>query len=336
VALLTAAAASGSAPPILGADRDSAAVAAADTGTLQGRVVSRLDRRPLPATVVVLGTRLTAQTDSVGRFRIAGAPAGPHRVYVQSKGYAPETRSAVIEAGAIAELEVALEARPIPPRGHLAGWVTRDGRAAPLPHVYVSPVVVENAVRSDEDGHFEIGNLPPGWFEMRAVGLGYEERRFRILIEDARTTLVGIDLGASLAQLPPGGRRRPAPGAPGGAAGSPAAPAPGPFRAVRALADSAGLEPQAPGVPQAGSAPVRFTVPAAPADTVAARQVSVRIVDADGLLVRELGGHALAPGGYLMGWDGKDAAGSGVPPGFYRVRIEADGTPIAESLTRTP
>jgi hypothetical protein len=279
----------------------------------------------------VLGTGLAAQTDAGGHFRIVGVPPGPQRISAQSPGHFPESGVAVIEAGSVAEIEMVLAVRAPPARGRLAGHVTREGGAAPVPRVYLSPTDVENAVRTDEDGSFEIETLAPGWREMRAVALGYEEQRFRVLIENSRTTLVAIDLGVSLAQ-PPGGGRKPV--AKDGTQRAP--PPPEPFVPVPAPADTAGVEPQATGTPLAGAVPIRFTVPGGAPDTLGARPVAVEIADGAGRRLRGLIARALAPGGYLVGWDGKDEAGRVVSPGFYRVRIRVEGAAEVESLTRTP
>jgi hypothetical protein len=64
--------------------------------------------------------------------------------------------------------------------------------------------------------------------------------------------------------------------------------------------------------------------------------VAVEIADGAGRRLRGLIARALAPGGYLVGWDGKDEAGRVVSPGFYRVRIRVEGAAEVESLTRTP
>ena len=303
-----------------------AAVAGAQPGAIEGRVVARADRRPLPATVRVLGTALWARADTAGRFRIAEVPAGTHEVQASAPGYSAASRVALVEAGRVAEIEIPLAARTLPARGRLAGRVTRDGGAAPVRHAYLSPTAAESEVRSRDDGWFEFPSLKPGWHEVRVVALGFAERRFRALVEDRWTTLVPVDLGASLTQPPAGGPPRPAPAAP---------PPAEPFVPERPPADSVGTDRQAADTPWAGAVPIRVVVPAG-ADTLAARAVTVAVADRAGRRVRGLSEGPLPRGRYLLGWDGKDDDGRAVPTGHYRVRVEVDGEAAGGGLTRTP
>ena len=65
-----------------------AEVGAQTTGTIAGTVVAGETGRPLPnAVVLVDGESLAAVTNAVGRFEIAGAPAGTIELTVQAAGY---------------------------------------------------------------------------------------------------------------------------------------------------------------------------------------------------------------------------------------------------------
>jgi hypothetical protein len=58
--------------------------------TITGRVRDAASGAPAPGALVALeGTRLTAVTDSVGLYRLTGAPAGPQVLFVRRVGYAP-------------------------------------------------------------------------------------------------------------------------------------------------------------------------------------------------------------------------------------------------------
>lgn len=55
--------------------------------TLTGRVLDAITRQPIrSATIGIVALRLQAGTDSIGRFRIEGIPAGEYRVIVRSIG----------------------------------------------------------------------------------------------------------------------------------------------------------------------------------------------------------------------------------------------------------
>src|SRR5262249_37488934 len=94
---------------------------ASPCGTLCGRVADAVDQKPLGyANVVILGTKLGAQTDEQGNFTIDRVPAGAWRVRVLAMGADPVT-TAVIVAG------TTQTPPPAPPRG---GSVPRGTRAA--------------------------------------------------------------------------------------------------------------------------------------------------------------------------------------------------------------
>lgn len=333
-ALCLAPAPAGSASPAGGAAAgtparaDSASSGALEQGSVAGRVLARAGRRPLRLVKVSLvNGRVASYTDSAGVYRLEGVPAGGQAVRAETAGFIPVTRSVEVSPGRTAELDFELDAVKPRPSGRLGGRVTHDGGAAPLPRVYVSRVAVENATRADSAGVFLIPSVPPGWHPMRAVALGYDEVRFRALVEDGKTTLVTLDMGRSLAAPPAGA---------GGGERAAAASSPGGHVPVRALADSAGAPPQRAGHPSPGEIEIAFEVPPGPGPLQGDREVTLEILDADGRTVRRLVEWPLAPGAYLAGWDGADGGGSGVPAGFYTVRLTVEGALAGEFLTRTP
>ena len=96
----------GSGPP--------AAAEAQTTGTIAGTVVAVETGQPVPnAVVLVDGESLAAVTNAVGRFEIAGAPAGAVGLTVQAAGYL-ELRVADVQvvAGAAAAVTIELVATP--------------------------------------------------------------------------------------------------------------------------------------------------------------------------------------------------------------------------------
>ncbi|HKA23880.1 MAG TPA: carboxypeptidase-like regulatory domain-containing protein [Candidatus Eisenbacteria bacterium] len=90
---------------------------ASPCGTLCGRVADAVDQKPLGyANVVILGTKLGAQTDEQGNFTIDRVPAGAWRVRVLAMGADPVT-TAVIVAGTT-ETSIAVPVRVVSfPRG---------------------------------------------------------------------------------------------------------------------------------------------------------------------------------------------------------------------------
>ena len=60
------------------------------TGAVVGRVTDAATRQGVPNVVMAIdGTRLGANTDQDGRYRIANVPAGPHTLSVRRIGYSP-------------------------------------------------------------------------------------------------------------------------------------------------------------------------------------------------------------------------------------------------------
>jgi TonB-linked SusC/RagA family outer membrane protein len=87
-----------------------AGVAAAQTGSLTGRVTAKGSNQPIPdAHVTIVGSRLGASTNSEGVYRIAGVPAGAHTVRALRIGYAELTSSVTVTAGAPATLDFSLD-----------------------------------------------------------------------------------------------------------------------------------------------------------------------------------------------------------------------------------
>ena len=77
-----------------------AAAAGAQTGVLSGTVVAGEGRAPLAgATVTVVGTGITAVTDSSGRFTIAGLQAGEVELSVRGSRFIPLSDRVRIAAG---------------------------------------------------------------------------------------------------------------------------------------------------------------------------------------------------------------------------------------------
>src|SRR2546421_143865 len=86
--------------------------AKAQQGTIRGTVTAAETGAPLArATVSVLGTPLSAVTDGVGRYAMAGVPAGPLRVRARMLGDAPADRGVVVAPGPDTVIDPQLKAQ---------------------------------------------------------------------------------------------------------------------------------------------------------------------------------------------------------------------------------
>jgi len=64
------------------------ATCAAETGTIQGRVVDRETGKRIPGVVVAIdGVGVVAATDTQGFYRMSSVPAGPRRLFASCFGY---------------------------------------------------------------------------------------------------------------------------------------------------------------------------------------------------------------------------------------------------------
>ena len=88
-----------------------AAIALAQGGELQGRVLGNSSRTPLSgaqATLPALG--LSALTDAAGKFRIANIRPGEHILVLKAAGFSPETTFVRVDADAVIASEFVLKA----------------------------------------------------------------------------------------------------------------------------------------------------------------------------------------------------------------------------------
>src|SRR5216110_1107717 len=83
-------------------------------GTITGTVTAAGTVTPLVrATVSVVGTRLSAETDAAGRYTLGGVPVGTQRLRARMLGYAPADTSVVVEEGKEAVVDLQLKAQAI-------------------------------------------------------------------------------------------------------------------------------------------------------------------------------------------------------------------------------
>ncbi len=82
-------------------------------GVLAGIVTDSVGVGIAGANLTVLATTAQAYSDSTGRFRIAGAPAGPHTLVARRIGFLPETLAVSIPSDRAIETSVRLHAAPV-------------------------------------------------------------------------------------------------------------------------------------------------------------------------------------------------------------------------------
>ena len=91
-----------------------APVAAAQQGTVAGRVTDQTTQQPVSgAQVIVEGSALRTQTNQEGRYRIEKLSPGQYRLQVRLIGYATTVRPVTVAAGEAAQLDFTLSAAPV-------------------------------------------------------------------------------------------------------------------------------------------------------------------------------------------------------------------------------
>jgi TonB-dependent starch-binding outer membrane protein SusC len=89
-------------------------LAAQQTGTLTGVVTNAATMRPISGVQVhIPGTNLGTLTQANGQYLLLNVPAGPVSVVVEMIGYARETHTARVEAGASTTLNIGISERAI-------------------------------------------------------------------------------------------------------------------------------------------------------------------------------------------------------------------------------
>jgi len=87
---------------------------AVQLGSIAGTVTAAEGGTPLQrATVIVVGTRLSADADATGRYSITGVPVGTHRLRARMLGYAPADTSVVVEEDRESVVDFQLKAQAI-------------------------------------------------------------------------------------------------------------------------------------------------------------------------------------------------------------------------------
>jgi len=134
----------------------------ASAGSLTGTVVDAATRTPIASIVVSAeGTAVAAVTDSLGRFRLAGLPAGAYTLKASGAGYAPLLKyNIAISSGAVQELQFELSAN----EKSLEGVTVRASRrgvaqVATLETPLSIQRLTTEEIRQNPGGNFDISRV---------------------------------------------------------------------------------------------------------------------------------------------------------------------------------
>lgn len=85
--------------------------------------------------------------------------------------------------------------------GAVAGTVTSAETGAPLPSVNVALEGTERGTATDADGQFEIAQVPPGTYTLRASFVGYETAARSVAVRAGETTRLNLTLAPRFTEL---------------------------------------------------------------------------------------------------------------------------------------
>src|SRR5262245_15770907 len=263
----------------------------AEAGVVRGRVLEKGTEKPIKeARAFVVGSTDIVVSDSTGVFWLKNVPAGLATIRVQVAWH--DMWSGSISMGGETDTQkVDVHLTRVPAPGTISGLVTFEAGAKAGRHAHVR--VLSNALESvaDDDGLFTLYGVPIGEQTLQVMAMGYDPVRVNVRSEEARNSVIKVDLGASL--LNASAQRIPAP--------------------VASAPDT--------------SLSVRFSLPDTSRSRMASlarmRHVKLEILSAD-KVVRTLMDWKTIPSDYTVVWDGRDDAGKEAPSGTYRYRLKID------------
>lgn len=165
---------------------------------LSGQVTDAGSGAPLfDATVEIIGSGLTAETDLFGNYSTGLAGGGTFDVQVSRLGYATQTVSGVsLSAGATTTLDVGLIAVSA---FSLTGQIVDAGTSAGIPFAQVElagPSGTYN-ITADASGNFTVGGVFPDDYDVRTGKWGYitEEIPSLALSTGSSPLIIDLDVG---------------------------------------------------------------------------------------------------------------------------------------------
>ncbi len=139
------------------------------TGAIQGNVIFKLDSIGLPSTTVILsGTKIGAQTDIDGNFKISKLNEGKYDLVVESIGYGKDTiRNVVVNNNSITKITLGLPAGECYKKINSKNCPVDGKSKNVIPIVYGLPG--PKTMRKMEKGKVKLGGCEvngcePNWF----------------------------------------------------------------------------------------------------------------------------------------------------------------------------
>ncbi|MCX9009879.1 MAG: carboxypeptidase regulatory-like domain-containing protein [Candidatus Methanoperedens sp.] len=140
------------------------------TGIVYGTITDKTNDTPIEGAIVAIGTT-TTKTDSKGAYELLNVPHGDQVIWAIHTKYNEAT--AVVEVFPTPQRNLMdIPLTPIPTTGTIKGRVTdKDGKVIEKGATVTAGGITE---RTDEDGKYELSNVPTGTHTVTASAEGYQ------------------------------------------------------------------------------------------------------------------------------------------------------------------
>lgn len=159
-----------------------------DLASLEGIVVDSSGAPISSATVRLSGTEQSATSSTHGLFRLLGVRQGPQKLDVVAAGYSPRTVDVMVPQDGQQPYRIVLGGEAT-----LIGHVTDATRRTPVAGAQVRLADGRWKTTTDEQGHFEIKDLPTGALPLEVIGTGYRAAQSEAMLSK-RSTSIDIEL----------------------------------------------------------------------------------------------------------------------------------------------
>lgn len=163
--------------------------------TLAGIVVWKGNEQPVSGVAVrIPSLDVSTTTDESGLFRLERLPEGETEIEISAAGFRTEKQTGTLTVGQETQLKVFLSGNAT-----LTGVVFNDkgevkGRKVPLDDVEIQVVGTNLKARSDDDGAFQIPNLPAGKHQIQIGAAGFPDKEIEVELSSENSSEVKVPL----------------------------------------------------------------------------------------------------------------------------------------------
>ena len=147
--------------------------------------------------VYIEGTSFVSFTDDGGNFLISNVPEGKYKLVAQKEGYEPAVQEdVVVKAGEETKGIILNLSKKVVPSGSISGKITFEGQTTGNAGIIVFLLGTNYVTTTQDDGSFELKEIPAGKYTLMAVASGYTSARVdNVLVQENGVTVIPqIDL----------------------------------------------------------------------------------------------------------------------------------------------